>query len=442
LLDFAPMLKAKKETEPRGPVGVVGLGYVGLPLAAAFAKCLPVVGFDIKASRVEALRRGHDETNEVAAGDLRHPNLTLTTDERALRRCPFVVITAPTPIDEANEPDLGPVRSAAQTVGRNLRRGATVVLESTVYPGVTEEVVLPILERASGLSFKRGEFAVGYSPERINPGDKEHSIERVIKVVSGSDAATLERVAGYYGLICKAGVHRAPTIKVAEAAKVIENVQRDLNIALMNELSLIFARLGIETQAVLEAAGTKWNFQKFTPGLVGGHCIGVDPYYLTHKALQVGYHPAVILAGRSVNDAMARHVGRMTARAITHLGKPLKGARVLMMGLTFKENVPDVRNSKVRDTVRYLQEFEVNVIGCDPLLTREVVRREFGIPNVAFHKAGRADAVCIANRHRAFESITLADLKRLMPQHPILVDVKNLFDRADAERMGFAYFSL
>jgi len=434
--------RRQRAKRPSGPVGVVGLGYVGLPLAAAFAKHLPVIGFDIKASRVNALRRGHDETGETAAAELRRRNLTFTTDPRQLRRCPFVIITVPTPIDEAKEPDLGPVRRACEIVGRNLRRGATVVLESTVYPGVSEEIMLPILERKSGLKLARGEFSIGYSPERINPGDKRHTLERVIKVVSGCDAATLERVAACYGLICKAGVHRAPTIKTAEAAKVIENIQRDLNIALMNELSLIFARLGIETRAVLEAAGTKWNFQKFTPGLVGGHCIGVDPYYLTHKALQVGHHPAVILAGRAVNDAMAVHVGRMIARAISQTGKPLKGARVLMMGLTFKENVPDVRNSKVADTIRYLRGQKLEVIGCDPLLSAAVVRREFGIRNVAFGRTGRVDAVCIVNNHRAFDGVTLAGLKQLMPRQPILVDIKNKFSRCDAERMGFAYFSL
>ncbi|MBI5394180.1 MAG: nucleotide sugar dehydrogenase [Verrucomicrobia bacterium] len=426
----------------RGPIGVVGLGYVGLPLAVAFAKHLPVIGFDIKARRIAALRRGHDETGETTSAELRRRNLTFTTDPRLLRRCPFVVITVPTPIDDAKEPDLGPVRRASAIVGRNLRRGATVVLESTVYPGVTEEVVLPILERASGLRLARGEFSVAYSPERINPGDSQHTLERVIKVVSGCDAATLERVAAYYGLVCKAGVHRAPTIKTAEAAKVIENIQRDLNIALMNELSLIFARLDIETRAVLDAAATKWNFQKFTPGLVGGHCIGVDPYYLTHKALEVGHHPAVILAGRAVNDAMAVHVGRMIALAISQSGRPLKGARVLMMGLTFKENVPDVRNSKVADTIRHLRAQKVEVIGCDPLLGAAVVRREFGIRNVPFARAGCVDAVCIVNNHRAFDGVTLADLKRLMPRQPILVDIKNKFSRRDAERMGFAYFSL
>jgi UDP-N-acetyl-D-galactosamine dehydrogenase len=437
------MTKTRKRADsPTGPVGVIGLGYVGLPLAVAFSKHLPVVGFDIQASRVHALQRGRDETGEIAAADLRHPNLLFTSHERQLHGCPFIIITVPTPIDEANEPDLEPVRGASRIAGRNLCRGATVVLESTVYPGVSEEIMLPILERESGLSLKRGGFSIGYSPERINPGDREHTIDRVIKVVSGHDARTLERVAAYYGLICKAGVHRAPTIKVAEAAKVIENIQRDLNIALMNELSLIFARLGIETRAVLDAAATKWNFQRFTPGLVGGHCIGVDPYYLTHKALQVGYHPAVILAGRSVNDAMAIHVGRMIARSIARLGRPLKGARVLMMGLTFKENVPDVRNSKVAQTIRYLREYGVDVIGCDPLLRAATVRREFGIRNVAFRKVQRVDAVCIVNRHRAFADITLNDLTRLMPHHPILMDVKNMFTRAEAERLGFIYLSL
>jgi UDP-N-acetyl-D-glucosamine/UDP-N-acetyl-D-galactosamine dehydrogenase len=333
---------------------------------------------------------------------------------------------------------LEPVVSASRIVGENLSRGAIVVFESTVYPGVTEEVCVPILEEKSGLKF--GEFKVGYSPERINPGDHEHTVDKIVKIVSGCDAETLEEVAALYSLVAKS-VYRAPNIMTAEAAKVIENIQRDLNIALMNELSLIFARLGLHTDEVLAAAGTKWNFHKYHPGLVGGHCIGVDPYYLTYRAEQLGYHPQVILAGRRVNDSMATRVGEIIVKAISEVGKPLKGARVLVMGLTFKENVPDCRNSKVADTIRYLQEFGAEVIGCDPLLDDATVRRMFGVANVAFDKAGALDCVALVNRHDAFRAITLEQLKAHMAA-PVLVDLKNQFDRKAAEAAGFYYRSL
>ncbi len=422
----------------QGPVGIVGLGYVGLPLATALARHIKVVGFDINARRVDELQQGIDRTGETLGGDLNNPNISFTTDPKTLRACRYIIVCVPTPVDDANVPDLEPVRSSARIVGENLSKGTIVVFESTVYPGVTEHVALPILEEKSGL--KLGDFKIGYSPERINPGDHEHSVDKIVKVVSGCDAETLEELAALYGLVAKS-VFKAATIMTAEAAKVIENIQRDLNIALMNELSLIFSRLGLHTDEVLAAAGTKWNFHKYHPGLVGGYCIGVDPYYLTYRAQQLGYHPQVILAGRQINDAMPIRVGEMVIKAISHAGKPIKGATVLVMGLTFKENVPDIRNSKVHDTIRYLQDFGVNVLGCDPLLDAPTVKKYFGIENVAFEKVGKVDAVLVANKHNAFRELTLDQLKAKMTP-PVLVDIKNLFDRHAAQAAGFIYMGL
>ena len=421
-----------------GKVAVVGLGYVGLPLAASFAKHLTVVGFDINQRRVEELQKGIDLTGETLGGDLKNPHLSFTTDPKALRGCKYIVVAVPTPVDKANVPDLEPVVSASRIVGENLSKGSIVVFESTVYPGVTEEICLPILEEKSGL--KLGDFKIGYSPERINPGDHEHSVDKIVKIVSASDAEALEEVSALYGLAAKS-VYRAPNIMTAEAAKVIENIQRDLNIALMNELSLIFARLGLKTDEELAAAGTKWNFHKYHPGLVGGHCIGVDPYYLTYRAQQLGYHPQVILAGRQINDSMPIRVGEMVVRGLSDVGKPLKGSTVLLMGLTFKENVPDIRNSRVHDTIVYLQDFGVKVIGCDPLLPPDVVRKYFGIENVEFGKVSSCDCVLLVNKHNAFRSLTFDQLRAKM-NPPVLIDIKNLFDRRAAEAAGFYYKSL
>ncbi|MGA2221046.1 MAG: nucleotide sugar dehydrogenase [Verrucomicrobiia bacterium] len=421
-----------------GTVGIVGLGYVGLPLAVSFAKHLKVVGFDINARRVEELQRGVDSTGETLGGDLKSPNISFTSDPKPLRQCKYIVVAAPTPVDKANVPDLEPVRSASRIVGENLSKGSIVIFESTVYPGVTEEICLPILEEKSGL--KLGEFKIGYSPERINPGDHEHTVDKIVKIVSGCDAETSEEVGALYSLVAKS-VYHAPNIMTAEAAKVIENIQRDLNISLMNELSLIFAHLGLNTDEVLAAAGTKWNFHKYYPGLVGGHCIGVDPYYLTYRAQQFGYHPQVILAGRQINDSMPVRVGEIIVKGLSDAGKPLKGATVLVMGLTFKENVPDIRNSRVHDTITYLQNFGVRVIGCEPLLSAETVRKHFGIENVEFDKLARCDCVLIANKHNAFRSITLDQLKAKM-NPPVLIDIKNLFDRKASEAAGFYYKSL
>jgi len=423
-----------------GPVAVVGLGYVGMPLAAEFAKHVAVVGFDIKESRIAALKSGNDSTGEVDSLELKNSNLTFTTDPKKLRGCEFVIVAVPTPIDEGNNPDLTPVVKACEIVGPQLRRGMTVLFESTVYPGVTEDICLPILEAKSGL--KLGQFKIGYSPERVNPGDREHTINRIVKVVSGCDAETLDRVAALYSLVTSAGVHRAPNIKTAEAAKVIENIQRDLNIALMNELSQIFARMGIHIDEVLDAAATKWNFHRYHPGLVGGHCIGVDPYYLTYRSLQLGHHPQVILAGRAVNDGMARYVGELVIKELNKAGKVLKNSKVLVMGLTFKEDVPDRRNSKIADTIRYLREYGIDVICHDPLLEANVDLEHVKVRNTPFNKVGTVDAVLVANKHKAFKGITLADLKKKMPRHPILVDIKMLFSRKDAKKAGFSYQSL
>ena len=422
----------------QGSVAIVGLGYVGLPLAAALARHLKVIGFDINAKRVAELQQGTDRNGETLGGDLKNPNLTFTADAKNLRQAKYIIICVPTPVDQANVPDLSPVVGASEIVGDNLSKGAIVVYESTVYPGVTELVALPVLEKRSGL--KLGDFKIGYSPERINPGDHEHSVDKIVKVVSGCDAETLAEVGALYSLVAKSVFH-APNIMTAEAAKVIENIQRDLNIALMNELSLIFDRIGINTDDVLAAAGTKWNFHKYHPGLVGGHCIGVDPYYLTYRAQELGYHPQVILAGRRVNDAMPIHVGEHIIKGISAVGKPLKGSTVLILGLTFKENVPDIRNSKVHDTITYLQGFGITVRGCDPILDAPTVKKYFGIENVAFESVKAVDAVLLANKHDVFRSITLDQLKAKMTP-PVLIDIKNLFDRQAAIAAGFYYKSL
>lgn len=421
-----------------GTVAVVGLGYVGLPLAVAFARHVKVVGFDINTRRIEELQNGLDRTGETLGADLKNPNIRFTNDPKRLRECNYIIVAVPTPVDKANVPDLQPLISASRLVGENLAKGSIVVFESTVYPGVTEEVCLPILEEKSGL--KLGDFKIGYSPERINPGDHEHTVDKIVKIVAGCDAETLDELGALYSLVAK-NVYHAPNIMTAEAAKVIENIQRDLNIALMNELSLIFSRLGLNTDEVLAAAATKWNFHKYHPGLVGGHCIGVDPYYLTYRAQQLGYHPQVILAGRHINDSMPIHVGEMIVKALCNIGKPIKGATLLVMGLTFKENVPDIRNSKVRDTITYLQDFGVKVIGCEPLLDADTVRKYFGVDNVEFEKAGKVDCILVANKHNIFRSLTLDQLKTKM-NPPVLIDIKNLFDRRAAEAAGFYYRSL
>lgn len=408
-------------------IAVLGLGYVGLPVALGFARTgLRVIGYDINDRRVAALKVGHDWTGEAERVDLLGTKLTVTSDPSELAGASFFIITVPTPIDGDRRPDLGAVTGACEIIGRVIRPGAVVVLESTVYPGVTEEICGPLIARISGLAQGR-DFHMGYSPERINPGDREHTIDRVIKIVSGDDEETLERLAAVYGLIVRAGVHRAACIKVAEAAKVIENTQRDLNIALMNELSIIFHRLGINTKDVLDAAGTKWNFLRFTPGLVGGHCIGVDPYYLTAKAEAAGYHPEVILAGRRINDGMGRYVAQQLIRLLSTLKKPLSAAKVAVLGLTFKEDVPDLRNSRVPDIVFELRQFGISPIVHDALASSDEAKHEYGIDLVGLDEARELDALILAVPHAAY----LQERQRLsaaVVEGGVLMDLKSAID--------------
>jgi UDP-N-acetyl-D-galactosamine dehydrogenase len=423
-------------------IAVVGLGYVGLPLAVEFGKKYRTIGFDLSQEKVDAYRRGIDPTGEVSAEDLKAADgLTCTTDPSALKAADFVIVAVPTPVNEAHQPDFGPLLSASDTVGRYLKRGATVVYESTVYPGATEEVCIPRLERASGLRWKR-DFFVGYSPERINPGDKEHTLTRIVKVVAGDTPETLERVARIYGSVVSAGVHRVSSIKVAEAAKVIENTQRDLNIALMNELAIIFNRIGIDTLEVLEAAGTKWNFLPFRPGLVGGHCIGVDPYYLTYKAEMLGYHPQVILAGRRINDGMGKFVAEQTIKAMIGNGFSVKGCDVTVLGLTFKENVPDLRNSRVIDVVRELQSYGVTVHVHDPVADREDALREYGVELKPWEALPRSAAIVAAVAHRPFKERSVDDFMDKLLPHGVFVDVKGQVDPAAFSARGIRLWRL
>lgn len=409
-------------------VAVVGLGYVGLPLAVAFAESFKVIAFDINEKRIEALKKGHDATNEVCAEALRACTARFTCDSRELREASVLIVTVPTPIDAHRNPDLTPVISASETVGRNLAPGSVVVYESTVYPGVTEDICIPLLEKHSGLICGR-DFSVGYSPERINPGDKTHTLRTVAKVVSGSDAPTLELLAGLYGAVVRAGIHKASSIKVAEAAKVIENTQRDLNIALINELSIIFDHLGIDTLEVLEAAGTKWNFLPFRPGLVGGHCIGVDPYYLTYKAEELGYHPQVILAGRRINDHMGKYVAETCVKQLIRRGRLVSGARVGILGFTFKENVPDLRNTRVIDIMRELEEYGVTALAHDPRADAEEARREYGIRLSELGELRDLDAVILAVAHEEYKALSPTELRTWFaaPDKGVLLDLKGFF---------------
>ena len=408
-------------------VAVIGLGYVGLPVAPGFAKKFPgTVGFDINAAKVNALRSGHDITGEVAPEVLKATSLKMTADPADLKEATFFVVAVPTPVDRNNRPDLTPVVKASETVGRALKKGDVVVYESTVYPGVTEEICGPILETVSGL--KRADFRLGYSPERINPGDTLHTLEKITKVVSGEDAATLDRVAATYGAIIEAGVFRAASVKVAEAAKVIENTQRDLNIALMNELALIFDRMGIRTRDVLAAAGTKWNFLRFSPGLVGGHCIGVDPYYLTTKAEELGYQPQVILAGRRINNEMGPFVAQKTIKMLIHADLPVKGAKVGVLGLTFKENVADIRNSKVPDILNELRAFGIEPKLHDPFAEPGETRREYGLSLSRLEELEDLDALILAVSHKQYLDLGADALARRVNPGGVLIDVKSALD--------------
>ena len=409
-------------------VAVVGLGYVGLPLAVEFGKKWRTIGFDLSASKIASYRQFVDPTGEVSSEDLRAATgLEVGNDPAALAEADFIVVAVPTPVDEAHQPDFSPLVGASKAVGKNLKHGATVVFESTVYPGATEEVCIPIIERESGLIWKR-DFFVGYSPERINPGDKERTLTRIVKVVSGDTPATLERVREMYASIIVAGVYPASSIKVAEAAKVIENTQRDLNIALMNELAIIFERIGIDTLEVLKAAGTKWNFLPFRPGLVGGHCIGVDPYYLTHKAEMLGYHPEVILAGRRINDGMGKFIAEQTVKNLVRSGHQIKDVPIVVLGLTFKEDCPDLRNSRVIDVIRELQSYGAQVIVHDPVADANEAKHEYGVDLTPWAKLPKAAAIVAAVAHDEFRKRPLSSYVSAMQPGGLLVDVKSLFD--------------
>jgi len=423
-------------------VAVVGLGYVGLPVAVAFGRERPTIGYDLSKKRIENLRHHVDATGEVATAELLEArNLRASCYPADLAQADFIIVAVPTPINAARQPDLSPLESASETVGRYMKPGAVVVYESTVYPGATEEVCVPILEKASGMRWKQ-DFHVGYSPERINPGDRTHTFTQILKVVSGDDAGTLEKVASLYASVVKAGVYRASSIRVAEAAKVIENTQRDLNIAFVNELAIIFERMGLDTSEVLKAAGTKWNFLPFKPGLVGGHCIGVDPYYLTHKAELMGYHPEVILAGRRINDDMGPHVARKTVQQMIHAGRNIKGARVNVLGLTFKEDVPDIRNSKVIDIIRELHEFGVETYVHDPQASADDALHEYGVRLCDWDALPAADALILAVAHRRYLELPNEALMRKVVRQGCIIDVKAVLDAERLRKEGLRVWRL
>lgn len=425
-------------------LSLVGLGYVGMPIAVAFSKKLEVVGFDLNKKKIELYQNGIDPTREVGNEAIAACSVDFTSDETKLREARFHIVAVPTPVNPDHTPDLSPVEGASHILGRNLTKGSIVVFESTVYPGVTEDVCVPILEQESGL--KCGvDFKIGYSPERINPGDKVHRLETITKIVSGMDAETLEEVAKVYELVVEAGVHRAQSIKVAEAAKVIENSQRDINIAFMNELSIIFNKMGIDTKAVLEAAGTKWNFLKFFPGLVGGHCIGVDPYYLTYKAEQLGYHSQIILSGRRINDDMGKYVAESLVKNLIKADIPVKGARVAVMGFTFKENCPDTRNTKIIDIVRELREYGIEPLITDPVADRGEAEREYGITFSQEAEIKGMDAVILAVSHKEYEGISMEQIASMYAENGkqnVLVDIKGMLDRDAFEKAGYLYWRL
>lgn len=422
-------------------ISVIGLGYVGLPVAVAFGRHGRVIGFDINLERLNALRSGYDHTGEVTDTELKATNIVYTDDLSVLRDADFHIVAVPTPVDDANQPDLTPMLRASVSVGRALKPGDIVVYESTVYPGATEEECAPVLERESGLKCGQ-DFFLGYSPERINPGDRQHTFTQIRKVVSGQSPEVLEIVASVYGSVVEAGVYKAASIRVAEAAKVIENTQRDLNIALMNELALIFDRMGLDTQAVLDAAGTKWNFLPFRPGLVGGHCIGVDPYYLTHKAEKIGYIPQVILSGRRINDSMGRYVAQRTVKEMIRAGIGVLGSTVTVMGLTFKEDCKDLRNTKVVDIIRELHDYGVKVQVSDPVADPEEARREYGLTLTAHTELEPADAIVVAVPHDSYRQLGVGDLLALLKDNPVVIDVKSLFDKETLRAAGIRVWRL
>lgn len=439
-MDLYDEIVNKKQT-----LSLVGLGYVGMPIAVAFAKKVNVIGFDINKQKIELYKKGIDPTNEVGNDAIKNTMVQFTSNEEDLKKAKFHIVAVPTPVNSDHTPDLTPVIGASEVVGRNLTKGSIVVYESTVYPGVTEDICVPILENESGL--KCGvDFKVGYSPERINPGDRIHRLETIVKIVSGMDSESLDIIAKVYELVVEAGVHRADNIKIAEAAKVIENSQRDINIAFMNELSIIFNKLGIDTKSVLEAAGTKWNFLNFTPGLVGGHCIGIDPYYLTYKAEQVGYHSQVILSGRRINDDMGKYIGENVVKTLIKAGVAVKDAKVAIFGLTFKENCPDTRNTKVIDIINELKEYEINPVICDPVADKEEAKKLYGIEFEDIDNMTDLDAIIIAVAHDNFKKITLTELDKFFSQREnckkVIIDVKGILNRKDIETKNYIYWRL
>lgn len=423
-------------------LSLVGLGYVGMPIAVSFAKKIKVIGYDLNKAKIELYKSGVDPTKEVGDEAIKNSKVEFTADETKLKEAKFHIVAVPTPVYDDHTPDLSPVEGASRILGRNLTKGSIVVFESTVYPGVTEDVCVPILEKESGL--KCGvDFKVGYSPERINPGDKVHRLETITKIVSGMDKETLDIVAKVYELVVEAGVHRASSIKVAEAAKVIENSQRDINIAFMNELSIIFNKIGIDTKSVLEAAGTKWNFLKFYPGLVGGHCIGVDPYYLTYKAEMLGYHSQIILAGRRINDDMGKYVAENVVKNLIKTEKTVKNAKVAILGFTFKENCPDTRNTKIFDIVKELREYGIEPVVSDPTADPAEAKRLYGVEFVDFSSIKDMDAVVLAVAHNEFSSLKISDMDKLFGKgKKVLLDIKGLLNREEYENAGYDYWRL
>lgn len=426
-------------------LALVGLGYVGMPIAVEFAKHLNVIGFDINKAKIEAYKSGIDPTLEVGDATIKASTVEWTSDETRLKGAKFIIVAVPTPVNDDTTPDLTPVIGSSEIVGRNLSKGAIVVYESTVYPGVTEETCVPILERVSGL--KCGvDFKVGYSPERINPGDKVHRLTTIKKIVSGMDAESLEEIAEVYQIVVEAGVHKASCIKVAEAAKVIENSQRDINIAFMNELSIIFNKMGIDTLEVLEAAGTKWNFLNFRPGLVGGHCIGIDPYYLTYRAEQFGYHSQIILSGRRINDDMGKYVAEQTVKQLIQADKPIKASRVGCLGITFKEDCPDARNSKVNDILKELREYGIDPIVCDPVADAPAAKKFYGVDIVPISELRDLDCLIIAVAHKEFKALTNEDIAVMFKSEPndrkVIIDVKGVRNKAELQKAGYRYWRL
>jgi len=437
------MLKIENFLERKEKIGVVGLGYVGLPLAVLLSRKYIVVGFDIKEKRVSELSNNYDSTKEISEEKLKDSHIEFTNEEHVLRMCRVKIITVPTPVNKHNIPDLTAIKSATEIVARNLNKGEIVIYESTVYPGLTEEECVPLLEKFSGLKWKK-DFFVGYSPERVNPGDKAHTIDKINKIVSADTVEALEFIYALYKNVIEAQIHKAPDIKTAEAAKVIENTQRDLNIALMNELALIFNKMGINTKEVLKAASTKWNFLKFEPGLVGGHCIGVDPYYLTFKAKSIGYHPEIILAGRKINDYMGKYIAEVTVKNLIKAGKAVKGSKALILGFTFKENITDIRNTKVIDIYEELSSFGVYPYIFDPNADKKEVEKIYSIKLLnAMEQVKPYDAVILAVKHDIFvRNLSIEVLKRLFKGNPVLIDVKGLFSVEEAKRAGILYWSL